>query len=120
MAEASRDALEAAVAAMRPGVTSHEVDRAARAVMERAGLGQHFSHRTGYSIGIGLPPDWGEGRIMSINENDPTVLEAGMCFHLIPDLKIVHEGGVVFSESVVVTDTGRARLTDFPLEVFYR
>ena len=120
MAEASRDALEAAKAAIRPGVTSHDVDRAARAVMNQAGLGRYFSHRTGYSIGIGLPPDWGEGRIMSINENDPTVLETGMCFHLIPDLKLVHQGGVVFSESVAVTETGHERLTDFPLEVFFR
>jgi Xaa-Pro dipeptidase len=120
MAHASRDAVEAAKAAIRAGVTSHAVDRAARLVMDKAGLGRYFSHRTGYSIGIGLPPDWGEGRIMSINENDPTVLEAGMCFHLIPDLKLVHEGGVVFSESVVVTETGYEPLTDFPSEIFFR
>ena len=120
MAEASRDALNAAREAIRPGTTSHDVDRAARGVMERAGFGPHFTHRTGYSIGIGLPPDWGEGRIMSINENDPTVLEPGMCFHLIPDLKIVHQGGVVFSESVVVTPGGHAPLTDFPQEIFRR
>lgn len=75
LTEASRDALEAAVAAIRPGVTSHEVDGAARAVMAKTGLGRYVPHRTGYSIGIGLPPDWGEGRIMSINEHDPTVLE---------------------------------------------
>ena len=120
MAEASRDALEAAKTAIRPGVTSHEVDRAARLVMDKAGLGRHFSHRTGYSIGIGLPPDWGEGRIMSINENDPTVLEAGMCFHLIPDLKAVHEGGAVFSEAVVVTENGHEPLTSFPQDLVFK
>jgi len=120
MAEASRDACEAAAAAMRPGVTSHEVDRAARSVMDKAGFGRYFTHRTGYSIGIGLPPDWGEGRLMSINENDPTVLEAEMCFHLIPDLKVVHQGGVVFSECVLVTETGCERLTQFPRDVFLR
>ena len=120
MAEASRDTLNAAKAAIRPGVTSHEVDRAARTVMGKAGLAKYFMHRTGYSIGIGVPPDWGEGRIMSINENDPTALEAGMCFHLIPDLKVVHEGGVVFSESVVVTATGHQVLTDFPQQIFFR
>ena len=76
-------------------------------------------HRSGYCIGIGVPPDWGDERIMSIDENDPTVLEPGMCFHLIPDLKVVHEGGVVFSESVVVTDTGHA-LREFPCEIFVR
>ena len=32
------------------------------------------------------------------NEHDETVLEAGMCFRLIPDLKLVHEGGVVFGK----------------------
>ena len=117
MAEASRDALNAAKAAIRAGVTSHEVDLAARSVMRSAGFGQYFMHRTGYSIGIGVPPDWGEGRIMSINANDPTILEAGMCFHLIPDLKVVHQGGVVLSESVAVTATGPELLTDFSQEI---
>ncbi len=120
MAHASRDALNAAKAAIRPGVTSHEVDLAARSAMRQAGFARYFMHRTGYSIGIGVPPDWGEGRIMSINENDPTVLEAGMCFHLIPDLKVVHEGGVVLSESVVVTATGHDPLADFPQEIFVK
>ena len=118
-AEASRDAFEAAKGAIRAGVTSHEVDRAARSVMERAGLARYFMHRTGYSIGMGVPPDWGEGRIMSINENDPTVLEAGMCFHLIPDIKIVQKGGVVFSQCVVVTETGCELLTDFPRNIVH-
>ncbi len=120
MAEASRDALNAAKAVIRAGVTSHEVDRAARDVMRRAGFAKYFMHRTGYSIGIGLPPDWGEGRIMSINENDPTVLEPGMCFHLIPDLKVVHEGGVVFSESLAVTEKGYDLLTPYPQEIFFK
>jgi Xaa-Pro aminopeptidase len=120
MAEASRDALNAAKAAIRAGVTSHEVDLAARSVMRTAGFARYFMHRTGYSIGIGVPPDWGEGRIMSINANDPTVLEPGMCFHLIPDLKVARQGGVVLSESVAVTATGHELLTDFPQEIVVR
>ena len=101
-------------------MTSHEVDLAARTVMRKAGFARYFMHRTGYSIGIGVPPDWGEGRIMSINENDRTVLEPGMCFHLIPDLKLVNEGGVVFSESVVVTETGYEHLSRFPQDIVRR
>jgi Xaa-Pro dipeptidase len=120
MAEASRDALNAAKSAIRAGATSHDVDRAARSVIARAGFAKYFMHRTGYSIGIGLPPDWGEGRIMSINENDPTVLEAGMCFHLIPDLKAVHEGGAVFSEAVVVTENGHEPLTSFRQDLVFK
>ncbi len=120
MAEASRDALNAAKAAIQPGVTSHKVDRAARETIRRAGFAEHFLHRTGYSIGIGFPPDWGEGRIMSINENDPTLLEPGMCFHLIPDLKIALHGGVVFSESVAVTATGCDVLTPYSQELVFK
>ncbi len=118
MAEASRDALNAAKALVRPGATSHEVDRAARETIGRAGFAEYFAHRTGYSIGIGFPPDWGEGRIMSINENDPAVLEAGMCFHLIPDMKKAGEGGVVFSESLAVTEDGYELLTPYSQEIF--
>jgi len=120
MAQASCDALEAAKSATRAGVTSHDVDKAARDVMRTAGLSHAFEHRLGYSIGIGFPPDWGEGRLMSINENDPLVLETGMCFHYIPDLKIPHEGGAVFSESLVVTDTGYELLSDYPRELVFR
>jgi Xaa-Pro dipeptidase len=120
MCEASRDGLNAAKAKIRAGVTSAEVDFACREVIRKAGFAQYFTHRTGYSIGIGFPPDWGEGRIMSINEGDPTVLEPGMCFHLIPDLKATGEGGVVFSEAVVVTETGWEPLSSYPQEIFYR
>jgi len=117
MAEASRDALETAKAATRAGVTSHEVDRAARQVIAKAGFANGFEHRLGYSIGIGFPPDWGEGRIMSINENDETILRPGMCFHYIPDIKFPHEGGVVFSESLVVTETGYELLSQYSQEI---
>ena len=120
MAQASCDALEAAKAVTRAGVTSHEVDQAGRTVIREAGFAEGFEHRLGYSIGIGFPPDWGEGRIMSINENDPLILEPGMCFHYIPDIKLPHQGGVVFSECLVVTETGYELLSDFPREIFYR
>ena len=57
---------------------------------------------------------------MSINENDPLVLEPGMCFHYIPDLKIPHQGGAVFSECLVVTESGYELLSDYPRELFYK
>jgi Xaa-Pro aminopeptidase len=43
-----------------------------------------------------------------------------MCFHLIPDLKATGEGGVVFSEAVVVTETGWEPLSAYPQEIFYK
>jgi Xaa-Pro aminopeptidase len=120
MAEVSREALAAARTKLKPGATSGEVDFAAREVIRRAGLADAFRHRTGYSVGIGYPPDWGEGRLQSIKEGDSTVLEPGMVFHLIPDLKLAGLGGAVFSETVVVTDTGNEVLTPYSYDVFQR
>jgi len=43
-----------------------------------------------------------------------------MCFHLIPDLKVAMACGVVFSESIAVTDTGSDVLTPYPQEIFFK
>ena len=120
MAEVSREALTLAIDAIKPGVTSGDVDRVCRDHMRKAGYAQYFQHRTGYSIGIGFPPDWGEGRTLSIKEGDATPLQPGMVFHLIPDLKVVNEGGVVFSETVLVTETGHRLLTAYPQKLFFK
>jgi len=120
MAEVSREALNLAIEAIKPGVTSGEVDRVCRDYISKAGYAEYFQHRTGYSIGIGFPPDWGEGRTQSIKEGDPTPLQPGMVFHLIPDLKVVNEGGVVFSETVLVTEKSHKVLTDFPQDIFHK
>jgi Xaa-Pro dipeptidase len=120
MAEVSRAALAAAREAFKPGATCGEVDFAARDVIRRAGLADAFRHRTGYSIGIGYPPDWGEGRIQSLKENDQTVLEPNMVFHIIPDLKVANLGGAVCSETLLVTDTGNDVITPFPYDIFQK
>src|SRR5262245_49688894 len=78
------EALDRAIDAIRPGVRSGEVDAACRAVFEQAGLAEHFTHRTGYGIGIGFPPNWAEGRMVALKPGDPRVLEPGMAFHLVP------------------------------------
>jgi Xaa-Pro dipeptidase len=107
------EALDRAIEAIRPGVRSADVDAACRAVFERAGLGEYFAHRTGYGIGIGFPPNWAEGRIYALRPGDPLVLEPGMAFHLVPSL-FRPDLGMVFSESVVVTDAGCEVLTQYP------
>jgi Xaa-Pro dipeptidase len=107
------EALNRAIEAIRPGVRSAEVDAACRGVFERAGLARHFTHRTGYGIGIGFPPNWAEGRQVALKPEDPRVLEPGMAFHLVPSL-FMPGLGMVFSESVVVTEHGCELLTHYP------
>ncbi len=114
------EALEHAIAAIRPGVTSGEVDEACRGTIERAGYAEYFRKRTGYSIGVAFAPDWGEGHILSLKRDDPTVLMPGMVFHIPPALRIPGRVGVGFSETVLVTDSGREVITRFPRELIAR
>ncbi len=111
------DSLNRAIEAIRPGVTSGQVDAACRKVFEDAGLGNYFDHRTGYAIGIGFPPNWAEGRFLSLRPDDPTVLEPGMTFHVVPSV-FMPQHGFCISESVAVTDTGCEVLTDYPRKLF--
>ncbi len=109
--------LEAAVDAIKPGVTSGEVDRACRRRAEDAGLGSHFRSRAAYGIGIGFPPNWSEGHIYSIRPDDPLVLQPNMTFHVIPTF-FFEDFGMCFSDSVRVTEDGAEVLTHYPRELF--
>jgi len=117
LVEATIGGLEAAIEAIRPGVTCAAVDAACRSVIERAGFGNYFTHRTGYSIGINFPPDWGEGQILSLRRGEPTRLAVNMTFHMVPLCLIYREVGVGFSATVRVTETGCEELTSLPLRL---
>nr|WP_246504810.1 Xaa-Pro peptidase family protein [Microvirga antarctica] len=110
------EALNRGIEAIRPGTTSGEVDAACRLVIDKAGLGRYFDHRTAYAIGIGFPPNWAEGRFLALKPDDPTVLEAGMTFHLVPSL-FMPDYCFMSSESVAVTENGCEVLTSYPREL---
>src|SRR5690606_3956987 len=73
-------AVEAALAAARPGALARDVDKAARDVIAAAGYGERFLHRTGHGLGIDLhePP--------YITATSETVLEEGMVFSIEPGI----------------------------------
>jgi Xaa-Pro aminopeptidase len=105
-ADVCLEALAAALAAVRPGATAGDVEWACREPIERAGLGDAFRKRAGYSVGIGFAPGWVEGSVVSLDRGSQTVLAPGMVFHIPPALRKTREFGVGFSETVVVTETG--------------
>ncbi|MEL7012891.1 MAG: Xaa-Pro peptidase family protein [Pseudomonadota bacterium] len=115
-ADALIEILETAVAAIRPGVTSGEVDAACRSKAETRGLGAYFKSRTAYGIGIGFPPNWAEGHICAIRPDDPLVLEPNMTFHIIPTM-FRDDFGMAISDSVRVSETGCEVLTNLPREL---
>ena len=71
--------------------------------------------RTGYSIGIGYPPDWGE-HTLNIYKGDMTVLEPNVCFHMIAVMQF-GDWGVEASEAIRVTENGSELFCNFPKEL---
>ena len=105
--EVVRAANEAGRAAAGPGVPAEQVDRAARAVIEEAGYGAYFTHRTGHGLGLEVhePP-----YIVAGNERP---LEPGMTFTVEPGVYLPGRGGVRIEDDVVVTSDGAESLTSF-------
>ena len=95
-----------------PGVTVSEVEKLARSVIEDNTVGARLVTRAGYSIGIAFPPSWDEGYILSLLEGDPTPLQAGMTFHILPWM-----WGVDGDKTVGLSDT--VYLTEDGCESFY-
>jgi Xaa-Pro aminopeptidase len=105
--EVARDAVEAAIGALLPGVTTGAVDGAARGVVEAAGRGASFRHRTGYANGLRA-----NGRLnLSVKPHAADVVEAGMTFHLPVILFEPGRFSVGCSETVLVTATGAEPLS---------
>jgi Xaa-Pro dipeptidase len=118
MAKVCIEALEAAIAKVRPGATSGEVDAAARGVIEKHGMWENYRKRSGYSVGTGFSA-WVEGGIASLKEDDPTVLAPGMCFHIPIALRVYDTAGTGFSETVTVTESGVEVLGRSPRELVH-
>lgn len=101
-------ALDAAVGAVEPGVTAESVDAAARTVIENAGYGNEFLHRTGHGLGLEVhePP-----YIVASNKRK---LEPGMVFSVEPGIYLDGKFGVRVEDIVVVTEGGCERLNGSP------
>jgi Xaa-Pro aminopeptidase len=103
-----RLANQAAFEAVRPGLTTGEVDKVARDRITGAGFGPYFIHRTGHGIGLDVhePPYLVEG--------DQMVLEEGMTFSIEPGIYLRDKFGVRIEDIVVVTAIGAERLNQSP------
>ncbi len=96
------EALNAGINATKPGNTANDVAEAFWKVLDKYGIEK--KSRTGYSIGIGYPPDWGE-HTLNIYKGDMTILKPNVCFHMIAVMQF-GDWGVEASEAIRVTDKG--------------
>ncbi len=104
-------AQSAALRAVAPGVPAQEVDRAARQVIEDAGYGPDFIHRTGHGIGLE------EHESPYIVEGNDRPLEVGNTFSIEPGIYLAGRFGVRIEDIVVVTETGGRSLNHAPREL---
>ncbi|KOU63904.1 peptidase M24 [Streptomyces sp. MMG1533] len=106
-----RLAQQAAFEAVQPGVPCEEIDRVARMVIEDAGYGEYFIHRTGHGIGVTThePP------YLVAGEQRPLV--PGMCFSIEPGIYLPGRFGVRIEDIVACTETGGRRLNATPHEM---
>src|SRR5208282_4645355 len=103
--EAVLEAQQAAIAAVRPGVTAGEVDRAARRVLGRRKLARYFTHSTGHGLGLEIheAPRLAPGQTQK--------LEPGMLITIEPGVYLPGKWGVRIEDVVVVTASGCEVLT---------
>jgi Xaa-Pro aminopeptidase len=100
MYEAVLEAQQAAIAAVRPGVTAAEVDAAARRVLRRQKLARYFTHSTGHGLGLEIH----EAPRLAASQTQK--LEPGMVITVEPGAYIPGKRGVRIEDVVVVTPSG--------------
>jgi Xaa-Pro dipeptidase len=106
-----QDANAAGRAAAAPGVPCSNVDKAARDVIEAAGYGKYFTHRTGHGIGMEAHED------PYMRGDNMQLLEPGMAFTVEPGIYLTNRNGVRIEDNVVITETGADVLSDMPREI---
>jgi Xaa-Pro dipeptidase len=94
-----------------PKIPAGEVDLAARSVIDKAGYGKYFTHRTGHGIGM-------EGHEEPyIYAENSLRLAPGMVFTVEPGIYLPGRGGVRIEDNVVITSGGAESLSDFSREL---
>jgi Xaa-Pro aminopeptidase len=98
--EAVREAQQAAIDAVRPGVPVGEVDAAARKVLRKAGLGRYFTHSTGHGVGLEIH------ETPRVADGQREVLQPGTVITIEPGVYFPGKWGLRIEDMVAVTASG--------------
>jgi Xaa-Pro aminopeptidase len=107
-----REAQRAACEAVRPGIAAAEVDAVARDLIDDAGYGEGFIHRTGHGIGM----ETHEEPYIVASNREPLV--EGNAFSVEPGIYIAGHWGARIEDIVVCTADGGERLNTSSTELY--
>lgn len=100
-----KQAQEAAIAAIRPGMMGKEVDAIARNIIKEAGYGECFGHSLGHSVGLEIHEQ------PNFSSREETIIEPGMVITVEPGIYVEDFGGVRIEDLVCITEDGCENLT---------
>ena len=98
----------AAIKKVKPGVSLSDIDKAARSVIEEAGYGQYFIHRTGHGIGSSVHEPY------PVSSDSQVICREGMIFSIEPGIYLPGSGGIRIEDLVLVTNNGCDVLNAYP------
>ncbi|HET6180204.1 MAG TPA: Xaa-Pro peptidase family protein [Candidatus Sulfotelmatobacter sp.] len=103
--EAVREAQQAAIDVVRPGIPVGDVDEAARKILRKAGVGRYFTHSTGHGVGLEIH----EAPRVAAGQRE--ILRPGMVITIEPGVYFPGKWGVRIEDMVAVTASGCDVLT---------
>lgn len=107
-----RQAFDAVVSAIKPGIMAKSVYAAWQQVVDDAGLSQYRRHHCGYCVGIGQPPSWtGGNSVTGLRSDSDLEIATGMSFHILSWLMGSGKGDDFLSNTVLLTENGLEVLT---------
>lgn len=109
--EVAREAQQAAIDAIEPGVTAASVDHAARKIVQDADYGEYAIHRTGHGLGISAHEE------PHLRFDNDLILEEGMVFTVEPGFYVSGLGGFRHSDTVIVEAGGNRLITECPRDL---
>ena len=110
------EGMEAGLEAARAGNLCEDIAFAFFNVLQKYGIIK--DNRTGYSIGLSYPPDWGE-RTMSLRPGDKTILQENMTFHFMTGLWM-ENWGFEITESIVIGSGAPECLANVPRQMLVK
>ncbi|AVQ32928.1 aminopeptidase P family protein [Staphylococcus muscae] len=103
-----KEAEQAAIDAIKPGVTIRTLDEIARGVIEKAGYGEYFPHRLGHGLGLEAH------EYQDVSNTNDNLLEAGMVITIEPGIYVPNVAGVRIEDDILVTADGYESLSHYP------